>query len=487
MSDPKPDRILAEESDNPWVKLILWSNEDPVRPTHRWNGFMRHLCEETLKYLELFKPTGEQRLGQMKYWGIDRAEIKSAWPLSDDELEHVKKFFPNGIDFRKGLPEITIDNHIFSKELNFNYGFFPNTISFENCRFEGSVDFRSASFEHAATFSDSIFFEKANFGFVQFHAVVKFEGVTFCGEVNFYCKQTDDNFVAIFRKAIFKKMTPVFHGRNFHPAWDFHGVTWPKIPEQDDAIQTHNSIETALENLRKTSKSLSQKSKTREDVAEPLRHTLKSLEEILIICGSALQPLEEVVKAIKDALKAPDKVVLGHLEDASKCLEDILKNPLSILLYHINCYEYIRTQAENIGQLELRKEMIRRELACRAELAEPSFERLLRKAYGWICDHGTSIGRPALALLCIWGFTFLAWRGWAAQEAAVTTWDVLYHTGGRMVPFVGGHAYVEEHTLKALRAAPHVLHFLSAMAAILSPFLLFLMALALRLKFRMSV
>jgi hypothetical protein len=32
-----------------------------------------------------------------------------------------------------------------------------------------------------------------------------------------------------------------------------------------------------------------------------------------------------------------------------------------------------------------------------------------------------------------------------------------------------------------------VLHFLSAMAAILSPLLLFLMALALRLKFRMSV
>ncbi|MEQ3755023.1 MAG: hypothetical protein ABNH01_07275 [Planktomarina sp.] len=81
----------------------------------------------------------------------------------------------------------------------------------------------------------------------------------------------------------------------------------------------------------------------------------------------------------------------------------------------------------------------------------------------------------------------MAWRGWAAQEAAVTTWDVLYHTGGRMLPFVGGHAYVEEHTLKALRAAPHVLHFLSAMAAILSPLLLFLMALALRLKFRMSV
>ena len=68
------------------------------------------------------------------------------------------------------------------------------------------------------------------------------------------------------------------------------------------------------------------------------------------------------------------------------------------LLRHITSYEYIRTQAEKIGQLELRKEMIRRELACRAEAAEPSFERFLRKAYGWICNHGTSIGRPALAL-----------------------------------------------------------------------------------------
>jgi hypothetical protein len=56
-----------------------------------------------------------------------------------------------------------------------------------------------------------------------------------------------------------------------------------------------------------------------------------------------------------------------------------------------------------------------------------------------------------------------------------------------MLPLVSGHAYVEPETLNAIRAAPHVLHFFSACAAILSPFLLFLMALALRLKFRMSV
>jgi len=382
MSDPKPDRILAEESDNPWVKLILWAHEDSVRGTERWNGFIKYLVEERLD--------------------TDSAAFKSALPLSGEALEHAKNFFPNNADFKKDQLVITIENHIFSEELNFNGAIFAQPISFTNCRFKRSVNFYKANFERAARFSGSKFLETVDFGNAQFRVAALFERVTFCGKIIFYWSENESNLLANFRKAIFKKMTPVFHGRNFHPAWDFHGVTWPKIPKRNGDKKTQDTIEDTL-------------------------------------------------------------------------------------LYHITSYEYICTQAENIGQLELRKEMIRQELACRAELAEPSFERYLRKAYGWICDHGTSIGRPALALLCIWGFTFLAWRGWAAQEAAVTTWDVLYHTGGRMVPFVGGHAYVEEHTLKALRAAPHVLHFLSAMAAILSPLLLFLMALALRLKFRMSV
>lgn len=42
MSDPKPDRILAEESDNPWVKLILWSNEHPI-PHHLLQGGMEKM------------------------------------------------------------------------------------------------------------------------------------------------------------------------------------------------------------------------------------------------------------------------------------------------------------------------------------------------------------------------------------------------------------------------------------------------------------
>ena len=382
MSDPTPDRILAEESDNPWVKLILWAHEDPVRPAYRWNGVMKYLVEERLD--------------------TDSAASKRALPLSGEELEHVKNFFPNDTDFKKDQHDITIENHIFSENLSFIGAIFAQPIIFRNCRFKRSVKFYGANFEVGAIFSGSEFSETVDFGDAQFRFAALFERVTFCGQINFYWSENESNLLAIFRQAIFIKKTPRFHWQKFHLGCMFHGVTWPKIPKRNGDKKTQDAIENAL-------------------------------------------------------------------------------------LDQITSYEFIRTQAEHIGQLELRKEMIRRELACRAELAEPSFERLLRKAYGWICDHGTSIGRPAFALLCIWGFTFLAWRGWAAQEAAVTTWDVLYHTGGRMLPFVGGHAYVEEHTLKALRAAPHVLHFLSAMAAILSPFLLFLMALALRLKFRMSV
>jgi uncharacterized protein YjbI with pentapeptide repeats len=402
MSDPKPDRILAEESDNPWVKLILWSNEHPLRPADRWNGFMKYLVEERRARLVSLKVTDARRLGFMKDWGVDREQFERASPLSGDELEHAKNLFPFGTDFSQPLRNIMIDNLIFRKGLSFAGAIFAGSISFENCCFERSVDFYGANFEREAVFSGSEFLETVNFGDAQFRVGALFNRVTFCGRIDLYCYENESNLLANFTSVIFEKKTPRFHGRNFHPGSDFHGVTWPDIPKRNGHKKTQDTIEDAL-------------------------------------------------------------------------------------LEQITSYEYIRTQAEHIGQLELRKEMIRRELACRAELAEPSFERYLRKAYGWICDHGTSIGRPALALLCIWGFTFAAWRGWAAQEAAVTTWDVLYHTGGRMLPFVGGHAYVEEHTLKALRAAPHVLHFLSAMAAILSPFLLFLMALALRLKFRMSV
>lgn len=402
MSDTKPDRILAEKSKNPWVKLILWSNENKGSPTSRWNGFIKHLLELRLADYERLAPTDEQRQALMEPWGIDRAQFKRVLQLSEDELNEAKQFFPDDTVFENIRMDVKIDNHTFSMELNFIKAIFTRLISFNNCEFKSSVEFGYANFENWTEFTDSKFLDNVNFVRAQFRAPVIFQRVTFHEEVDFYCTHNESAFSADFENVRFKKMTPVFHGRKFHPICAFRDVSWPEIPKRN----SQNNINT---------------------------------------------------------------------------------NPDDTLLDQITCYEYIRTQAENIGQLELRKEMIRRELGCRAELAKPSFERLLRKAYGWICDHGTSVGRPALALLGLWFVTFFAWQGWAADEAAITTWDVLYHTGGRMLPLVSGHAYVEEQTLKAIRAAPPALHVLSTIAAVLSPFCLFLMALALRLKFRMSM
>ena len=399
MSDSEPDQILAEESDNPWVKLTLWTQKVPV-PSIRWNGFMKYLVEERLKDVQSENLTEEQRLGVMKWLGAYSAELKHHLPLDDDDLAKAKELFPEDTDFGKLGPRITIDNHRFSEVLNFNSAIFLNATKFTNCCFERSVGFVDANFEWPASFSGSKFSSDVKFGQARFRAGARFDSVTFGGQADFFCQRLDDYFGANFNGAKFETMIPIFYGRNFNPGCKFHAVTWPGLPK---------------------------------------RNGLKRLEDII---------------------------------------EDTLLN-------HINSYEHIRTQAEKIGQLDLRKEMIRQELACCAEAAKPSFERLLRKAYGWICDHGTSIGRPALALFGLWFFNFVAWQGWAAQEAALTTWDVIYRSGGRMLPLVSGHAYVEPETLNAIRAALHVLHFFSACAAILSPFLLFLMALALRLKFRM--
>ena len=113
MSDPKPDRISAEESDNPWVKLILWSDEHPVRPANRWNGFMKYLVEERRARLVSLKVTDARRLRLMKDWGVDREQFERASPLSGDELEHAKNLFPFGTDFSQPLRNIMIDNLIF--------------------------------------------------------------------------------------------------------------------------------------------------------------------------------------------------------------------------------------------------------------------------------------------------------------------------------------------------------------------------------------
>uniref|UniRef100_UPI00326090FC hypothetical protein n=1 Tax=uncultured Planktomarina sp. TaxID=1538529 RepID=UPI00326090FC len=116
MSDNKPDQILAEESDNPWVKLILWTQKAKL-PAYRWNGFMKYLLEEQFKFLQPANLTEEQRLGVMKLSGADSAELMHQLPLLAADLADAKKLFPEDTDFGKLGPRITIDNHRFSEAL----------------------------------------------------------------------------------------------------------------------------------------------------------------------------------------------------------------------------------------------------------------------------------------------------------------------------------------------------------------------------------
>mgnify|MGYP000851891707 FL=1 len=151
MSDSKPDQILAEENNDPWVKLILWTQESSC-PSYRWNGFMKYLGVERLKLLEPLNLTEEQRLGVMKRLGADSVEYRRARPLLDDDLADAKKLFPIDTDFGDMGPAITIDNHRFSEAFDFKGAFFLSTIRFENCCFERGVGFYNANFEWGLIF-----------------------------------------------------------------------------------------------------------------------------------------------------------------------------------------------------------------------------------------------------------------------------------------------------------------------------------------------
>lgn len=101
MRDTKPGRILAEESENPWVKLILWSNEENEFLTRRWNGFIRHVVESRLAVLERLGLTDEEQRAFMEDCGTERADFKQVVQLPTHELNEAKKFFPGGTNFTK--------------------------------------------------------------------------------------------------------------------------------------------------------------------------------------------------------------------------------------------------------------------------------------------------------------------------------------------------------------------------------------------------
>lgn len=205
MSDTKPDRILAEESEDPWVKLILWSNEYNLHPTRRWNGFINYLLELRLAPMKHLGLTDEQQRALMEDWGIDRAEFKRVLQLSEDELNEAKQFFPDDTDFEDIELDVKIDNHTFSKELNFSEAIFVGPINFNDCLFDCSVDFTFTDFQKMALFTGSKFLENVNFGQAQFRAPVIFRRVTFHKEVNFYSTDHDSGYLAGFENVKFKK------------------------------------------------------------------------------------------------------------------------------------------------------------------------------------------------------------------------------------------------------------------------------------------
>ena len=158
---------------------------------------------------------------------------------------------------------------------------------------------------------------------------------------------------------------------------------------------------------------------------------------------------------------------------------------------HFKIYERLRIQVQNLGMVESRNIIVRKELECRAVIAV-GLDKLWRRAYGIISNHGTSVSRPLLWLLitfvCIitaWGVVYFPYSPNLVSYS--TFWDIFGFNFSKVIPFTRMGNYQTDSFKILIQEAPIFLIFLSSILSITSPILLFLAGLGLRSKFRMSL
>lgn len=157
--------------------------------------------------------------------------------------------------------------------------------------------------------------------------------------------------------------------------------------------------------------------------------------------------------------------------------------------HHFKIYERLRIQVQNLGMIESRNIFLRKELECRAAIAKGT-DKLLRNAYGFISNHGTSSGRPLLCLLSLFFISYHFWGMYFFQfpikYPEVNHFDLFLFNLSKTIPIINlDTLYTNKHINETLGAAPFYLKIPSVLLSVTSPILLFLAGLGLRSKFRM--
>ena len=521
---------LTENIEHFWLDLINWSNKEKYTPTRRWNLFQRWLlhdddfhnifiCNKTR-----YAPDGVKKLRD-KYPSISDDEKTEIQERIDKFSEQIKQLsyahdLPINIDFVRNLRDVDFSDAEFLAPVNFYETIFQGSTNFSHAKFHYNVEFTEASFECPAEFehvkfkgdavfngtvfednayfNDAVFRKMASFlpldaykvldhyneniqtRGVHFQLNAEFKKAKFIGCSDFRLSKFEAT--ANFEGARFKhdgkfnyaefKSEALFNGTRFYKEADFHEVTFTEKADFKVAFFYHDVFFI--------------KAKFTE-FANFTQATFKK--------NSYFTNIEKVAQLNFDRAefkKHPPKTFETTLDEASFFVgivwPDADKNSVRD---HIKAYERLRIQASNLGMVEIRNIIVRKEFECRAIVAE-GIDKLLRNAYGHISNHGTSVGRP---LFCLFGLFFISYLFWGIhffqfpiKYSEVNHFDLFLFNLSKTIPILNMDTlYTNKDMNETLSAAPFYLKIPSVLLSVASPIFLFLAGLGLRSKFRMSL
>ncbi len=179
---------------------------------------------------------------------------------------------------------------------------------------------------------------------------------------------------------------------------------------------------------------------------------------------------------------------------------------------HSRAYVELRMQFRALGIIDEANEFSRKEIEHYTALYT-GINRYFGMIYRVLSNHGTSIGRPlaflfghwALVVVC-WlsvrffttagpgfvprhgGEPYVQWRECGGEEpfCALGFWEILAFNLGRILPLTSFRGYQREAYVTAIEEAPGALLALSFSLSLLAPLYLFLLALGLRARFRIT-
>lgn len=265
MTDDPIELLPANE--NPWYILATYYGEQAG------NEFDKNLHARNREVWNRWMAAALSHEDRQKLIDEGRATATELTPYSAEErrILWAECRFP-GLTIPNPSTVIGFSDTAFACSVSFDHFIFPERTTFFRSEFQWYADFQHATFQRYAVFRHAAFQRNTAFEHAAFHGYVDFNGsatredtakfrqfagpanfdnVTFSGSADFTNREFLDK--TNFNNAKFLTRAPVFADTTLHEGTTWHGVRWPKTP--DDPIAARDMAD-AYSHLRRRSNAI---------------------------------------------------------------------------------------------------------------------------------------------------------------------------------------------------------------------------------------